>query len=174
MDGYKVLTYKTNGKNSGLYNCSDEDNTSSWDDDKVISCLHYTGSVTKEIYSPIYQYIYKPLLERYNSNVEGAKTFKNELLTITTIKQYNIWVDRDYYDAGVTSKVKVNYDVNLDMLTMEEIYIAPNGNKMGTVYEKVVSSYDINGNIVIVKSSFLNDLAPSTLELYLSNSLPIA
>ena len=88
-------------------------------------------------------------LDRFNSNVEGAKSFKNELLTITTIKQYNIWVDRDYYDAGVTSKVKVNYDVNLDMLTMEEIYIAPNGDKMGTVYEKVVSSYDVDGNIVI-------------------------
>jgi len=96
-----------------------------------------------------YNYAIGSELERYNSNVEGAKSFKNELLTITTIKQYNIWVDRDHYGAGATSKVKVNYDVNLDMLTMEEIYIAPNGNKMGTVYEKVVSSYDVNGNIVI-------------------------
>lgn len=88
-------------------------------------------------------------LERFNSHVASAKSFKNELLTITTIKQYNIWVDRDFYSMGVTSKVKVNYDVNLDMLTMEKIHIAPNGNKMGTVYEKIVSSYDINGNIVI-------------------------
>ena len=96
-----------------------------------------------------YNYAIGSELERYNSNVEGAKSFKNELLTITTIKQYNIWVDRDHYSMGATSKVKVNYDVNLDMLTMEEIYIAPNGNKMGTVYKKIVSSYDVNGNIVI-------------------------
>ena len=96
-----------------------------------------------------YNYTIGSELDRFNSHVTGAKNFKNEILTITPVKQYNIWVDRDYYDMGVTSKVKVNYDVNLDMLTMEKIHIAPNGGKTGTVYEKIVSSYDVNGNIVI-------------------------
>lgn len=76
--------------------------------------------------------------------VSGAKSFKNELLTVTVITQYDAWVDRGHYD-NASSKARLHYDANLDVLTMEEIFIGPNG----TSYQKVVSSYDINGNMVI-------------------------
>lgn len=89
-----------------------------------------------------YNYKIGSELNRYNSMVSGAKSFKNELLTMTVVTQYDVWV---YRFDNKSSKVRLHYDANLDVLTMEEIFIGPNG----TSYRKVVSSYDINGNIVI-------------------------
>lgn len=92
----------------------------------------------------------------YDSTKSLATELKREFFTILNLKQYNVWIDRlrvseDNTDVpeGFSSKVRASYDINLDALTMEEINTSPNGDELQISYSKIISSYDIDGNMVV-------------------------
>lgn len=73
---------------------------------------------------------------------------------LSEITQYGIWVDTSLlFDNIVKQKLKVDYDVNADTLTIEEIFIREEGSYekpvSSTQYTKLRSYYDVNDNIVI-------------------------
>jgi len=63
---YKLEEYKTYSGFRNYYDCSESSVTTTWDDSTSFTCKNDYGS-TVSTKSPIYTYIYKPLLNRYNN-----------------------------------------------------------------------------------------------------------
>lgn len=143
-DKKSVSTLKSSVRPLGVNDSSDEED--------ILVDIYPDGELSLSAYtSKIGQD-----LTYFNSIKLLASQLKSELFTVYPITMYNTWVDRYTTRAnGVlgnpdfTSKVRMNYDVNLDVLTMEEIESYPNGNETETRYKKIISSYDINGNVLI-------------------------
>lgn len=91
-------------------------------------------------------------INQVDNLTSAAKGMKESVLT--EIKQYGIWVDTSLlFNNSVKKKLKVDYDVNADTLTIEEIFISEEGAYekpvSSTQYTKLRSYYDVNDNIVI-------------------------
>lgn len=78
MDGFKIKMFKQ--ERSGLhYNdflCEDENNTSSFSDDKLVTCKYEDKEI--QIQSPLYTAIYKPLIDNYTIISENLSKYINE------------------------------------------------------------------------------------------------
>lgn len=91
-------------------------------------------------------------INQVDNLTSAAKGMKESVLK--EITQYGIWVDTSlHFNNSDKKKLKVDYDVNADTLTIEEIFINKEGSYekpvSSTQYTKLRSYYDVNDNIVI-------------------------